>query len=113
QAALGHPYHQKAPCPAIGAVVSCIDFKEFPISTPQPTPGQCIDFTSDLICPPPPPGLTPAPGSTVRVSVASEGTQANAESTGGNISGDGRFVVFTSEASNLVPGDNNNCPQTN
>ena len=62
-----------------------------------------------------------ATGSVTRVSVASDGTQANGSS--GNavnvngirgidydapaISGDGRFVAFQSSASNLVPGDGN------
>ncbi|TMB65513.1 MAG: hypothetical protein E6J43_11900 [Chloroflexi bacterium] len=48
---------------------------------------------------------------TTRVSVANDGAEANAESIGGSISATGRFVVFSSEASNLVVGDNNNCPQ--
>jgi hypothetical protein len=48
-------------------------------------------------------------GTTERVSVASDGTQAN----GGShvfspaISADGRYVAFESWASNLVPGDTN------
>jgi Tol biopolymer transport system component len=46
-------------------------------------------------------------GQTTRVSVASDGAQGNADSSGAAISADGRFVVFTSEASNLVPGDTN------
>lgn len=52
-------------------------------------------------------------GSTVRVSVASDGTQSNGTSGAfpGNpslaISGDGRFVLFGSRASNLVDGDTN------
>ena len=47
-------------------------------------------------------------GSTVRVSVASDGTQANGDSISPAISSDGRFVAFASEASNLVGGDTNN-----
>jgi Tol biopolymer transport system component len=39
------------------------------------------------------------------VSITSDGEQANAPSTYPTISGDGRFVTFTSEASNLVDGD--------
>ncbi|MCW6005119.1 hypothetical protein K1W54_11080 [Micromonospora sp. CPCC 205371] len=46
-----------------------------------------------------------AAGTTRRVSVASDGTPANDESGGARISGDGRFVVFTSIAGNLVPDD--------
>lgn len=48
-------------------------------------------------------------GWTSRVSIASDGTESNATARGGNktpaISGDGRFVAFRSDASNLVPGD--------
>ncbi len=47
-------------------------------------------------------------GATTRVSVASDGTQANGGSGGGGISADGRFVAFVSDASNLVAGDTNN-----
>src|SRR5207248_7206753 len=46
-------------------------------------------------------------GSTERVSVASDGTQANLQSFVGEISADGRFVAFQSEGTNLVPGDTN------
>ncbi len=44
---------------------------------------------------------------TSRVSISSSGRQGNSYSHGPHISGDGRYVVFTSGASNLVPGDNN------
>ena len=48
---------------------------------------------------------------TTRVSVASDGTEGNGESYGASISTDGRFVAFTSKASNLVSNDSNsNCP---
>ncbi|MER3395467.1 MAG: hypothetical protein C4319_01570 [Acidimicrobiia bacterium] len=46
-------------------------------------------------------------GTTVRVSVDSSGTQANDHSRQPAISGNGRYVAFTSAASNLVPGDTN------
>lgn len=46
-------------------------------------------------------------GDTRRVSVAGDGTEANAESFWGAISGDGRYVGFASSVSNLVPGDTN------
>jgi Tol biopolymer transport system component len=46
-------------------------------------------------------------GQTSRVSVASNGAQANDDSLGGSLSADGRFVAFDSTASNLVPGDTN------
>jgi len=58
-------------------------------------------------------------GTMERVSVASDGTQGNGESgvilhqegwsDGPSISADGRWVAFTSNASNLVPGDTNEC----
>ncbi|HYT37903.1 MAG TPA: hypothetical protein VEN99_00245, partial [Acidimicrobiia bacterium] len=43
-------------------------------------------------------------GHTERVSVAGDGTQANAGSFKPGLSADGRFVVFASAASNLLPG---------
>jgi Tol biopolymer transport system component len=46
-------------------------------------------------------------GITDRVSVASDGTEANGGSFGPSISADGRFVTYQSEASNLVTGDTN------
>ncbi len=47
-------------------------------------------------------------GTTTRVSVASDGTQSNGSSYYTSISADGRYVAFTSMASNLVNGDTNN-----
>ncbi|MFI1989045.1 hypothetical protein [Actinoplanes sp. NPDC020271] len=58
--------------------------------------------------------LTSAPaaaagsGSTIQVDVASDGTPANAAAFFADISADGRYVAFASNASNLVPGDVNN-----
>jgi Tol biopolymer transport system component len=46
-------------------------------------------------------------GTTERVSIASDGTQANDDSVEPSISGDGRFVVFTTGATNLFSGYNN------
>ena len=46
-------------------------------------------------------------GTTERVSVASGGVQADFESDEPAISADGRFVAFSSNATNLVPGDTN------
>lgn len=42
-----------------------------------------------------------------RVSVGSSGEQANGDSAHTGVSADGRFVVFHSDATNLVPGDTN------
>jgi Tol biopolymer transport system component len=50
-------------------------------------------------------------GRTTRISVGANGRQANGGSRLGSksaISADGRYVVFESIASNLVPGDTNN-----
>ena len=46
-------------------------------------------------------------GQTARVSVSSEGGQANRNSYQPSISADGRYVAFSSEATNLVDGDTN------
>lgn len=46
--------------------------------------------------------------STERVSVNSAEIQGNRQSYTGSMSADGRFVAFYSDASNLVPNDNNN-----
>ncbi|WP_435205048.1 TolB family protein [Micromonospora sp. bgisy143] len=48
-----------------------------------------------------------ATGLTSRVSVSSTGAEANDGSGSLAISGDGRYIAFTSGASNLVPGDTN------
>jgi len=48
-------------------------------------------------------------GTTTRVSVDSNGTEANADSHRTRISGSGAAVAFQSFASNLVSGDTNNC----
>jgi Tol biopolymer transport system component len=52
-------------------------------------------------------GIFDEPGGirTTRVSIASDGTQANNQSTESSISANGRFIAFESEASNLIPGD--------
>ena len=46
-------------------------------------------------------------GKTTRVSVSSRGGQANGESAGATVSASGRFIAFTSDATNLVAGDTN------
>ena len=47
-------------------------------------------------------------GTTSRVSVSSAGEQGNDDGFGGAITDDGRYVLFNSWASNLVPNDTNN-----
>ena len=51
-----------------------------------------------------------ARGTITRVSVASGERGGNGNSWGGAVSAGGRFVAFTSAASNLVPGDENRAP---
>ena len=46
-------------------------------------------------------------GTTKRVNVANNGTQANGSSVLDSMSDDGRYISFTSDASNLVSGDTN------
>lgn len=46
-------------------------------------------------------------GVTSRVSLSSSGEEANGDTFSASVSADGRFVAFSSEASNLVPGDTN------
>jgi Tol biopolymer transport system component len=46
-------------------------------------------------------------GTTQRVSIDSSGNQSNGDSFDPSISGDGRFVAFQSDATNLVAGDTN------
>jgi Tol biopolymer transport system component len=46
-------------------------------------------------------------GITTRVNIASNGAQANDTSSGSSLSADGRYVAFTSSATNLVVGDTN------
>jgi Tol biopolymer transport system component len=46
-------------------------------------------------------------GTNLLISVATNGTPGDASSTEPSISGDGRYVVFTSHADNLVAGDTN------
>ncbi len=53
-----------------------------------------------------------APGDTIRVSVDSAGNEGNGVSFQATISGDGRYVAFVSEATNLVPGDTNGVQDT-
>ena len=49
-------------------------------------------------------------GMTERVSVTSHGRQGNGDSGFATMSDDGRYVAFSSDASNLVAGDTNGVP---
>ncbi len=46
-------------------------------------------------------------GTTIRASVSTSGTEADGQSRNCKLSGDGRYVTFESDASNLVSGDTN------
>ena len=48
-------------------------------------------------------------GQTTRVSVSTGGRQASGDSYYPSMSADGKYVAFHSVASNLVPGDTNDC----
>lgn len=63
---------------------------------PQDTNGSLDTFIHDR-----------ATGQTARVSVTSDGTEGNDESDVSSLSADGRYVAFSSKASNLVPNDTN------
>jgi uncharacterized repeat protein (TIGR01451 family) len=66
----------------------------------EDTPGACPDaFVRDRVA-----------GTTVRVNVASDGTQANDRTADPVISDEGLEVAFFSAANNLVPNDTNICP---
>lgn len=49
-------------------------------------------------------------GAITRLSITASGAQANGSSTNGALSPDGHRLLFSSLASNLVPGDTNNSP---
>lgn len=51
--------------------------------------------------------LASAPGVTMRFSVNSNDVEGNADSGSSSISADGRYIAFTSSATNLVDGDTN------
>jgi len=81
--------------------------------------GRCMAFESDALGPDPWPyhtdrqiyGYDVATGKRTLVSVSSAGQPAArySDSVGPALSGNGRYVAFWSSASNLVPGDTNNC----
>lgn len=49
-----------------------------------------------------------APAKTFRASVNSSSVEGNSEAINPVMSGDGRYILFTSFANNLVSGDTNN-----
>lgn len=66
----------------------------------------CTLAAAALACAPAAPAHADAPaGVTERVTSAAPGSQPNGASDAQGLSADGRFAVFTSSASNLLPGD--------
>lgn len=82
---------------ANGRVVAFVSFANNLVSENQPFNFQDI-FIRDHVS-----------GTTEIVSVNSSGLQSDGISIDPAMSADGRFVVFTSDATNLVPGDTNQC----
>ena len=87
--------------PSFGAAISAdgtsVAFESFSSRlVPDDTNGALDVFVADV-----------ATGALSRMSLASDGTQANDRSYSPSISADGRVVAFASFASNLVPGDTN------
>jgi Tol biopolymer transport system component len=75
--------------------------------------GRYVAFTTTALTPPIPPGNTPAhniflkdrwTGALTRCSIGINGAEPNGDSDGASTSDDGRYVCFTSYATNLVPG---------
>jgi Cys-rich repeat protein len=91
------PSHEKGQPPAIsdnGQIVAF--YSDATNLVPNDNNGQTDVFVRDLTA-----------GATELISVSTGGEQGNGPSLFPSISGDGRFVVFQSLASNLVPGDTN------
>ena len=82
--------------PAISADGRYIAFDTLSTLVPDDTNGQTDVFLRDRQA-----------GTTTRLSMGTGGAQANGSSYGASISPDGRYVAFTSYASNLVTGDTN------
>jgi Tol biopolymer transport system component len=85
--------------PSISADGRYVAFKSYASNlVPADTNGVADVFVHDRLT-----------GQTTRVSVASDGTEANgrSDSLKVSMSADGRYVAFVSQASNLVPGDTN------
>ncbi|MBO4258877.1 PD40 domain-containing protein [Streptomyces griseorubiginosus] len=72
-------------------------------------PVAALALVAVAVAPGPATGATGDGGTTVLVSVGLGGRPANGPSERASISADGRLVVFTSHASNLVRGDRNDC----
>ncbi|MCW5249709.1 TolB family protein [Streptomyces sp. SHP 1-2] len=69
--------------------------------------GGCALATAALAASALPAHAEPLPTGTIRVSAGPGGVPADAMSWAVDVSGDGRYAVFVSDADNLVPGDTN------
>jgi Tol biopolymer transport system component len=84
--------------PSTSADGRYVAFQSFAANVVPGDTNQCTDvFVRDLLT-----------GLTTRVSVSSSGAQGNLHSIDPAISADGRFVAFSSQATNLIPVDTNN-----
>lgn len=88
----------------MGRTVVSKDFSGYAVVSEDSTivPGDTNDAADIFMIRPSSTGVT-----RTRVSVSSAGAQANGASSQPRVSHDGRYVVFTSTASNLVPADTN------
>ncbi|MEG5067223.1 calcium-binding protein [Microcoleus sp. B3-A4] len=94
----GNPGNDSSYDPSISADGRFVAFQSDASNlVPGDTNNQSDIFVRDLLT-----------NTTTRVSVGSAGNQGNSLSRRSSISGDGRFVAFASDATNLVPGDTNN-----
>lgn len=75
-----------------------------------PTSHRSIPLVAALVLALPAPQAESAAPETDRVSVATDGQEANRSSGFPSLSADGRFIAFASRASNLVAGDENGQP---
>lgn len=98
-------YEEKAvlqTCNTHGFDASIVTIPARTATEPQPsTSPQSMGFSTES-------PAAPSLGLLTRISVSNTGEQANERSFSPKISGDGRYVAFTSYASNLVPYDANN-----
>ncbi len=93
----GTPADSYSYSPTISADGRYVVFESYATNlVPGDTNGQSDVFVHDRLT-----------GTTERVSVATDGAQGNKSSRRGDISSDGRYVAFISDATNLVPNDTN------
>src|SRR6476661_1437972 len=94
----GNPGNNKSGSPSISADGRFVAFLSNSTNlVPGDTNNNYDIFVRDLLT-----------NTTTRVSVDSAGNPGNRDSYNPSISADGRFVAFSSDASNIVPGDTNN-----